>query len=159
MSTFGGEALPGNAAGYYALGLAVLIPGYLGYANRDARRQADREWRKYIVARIRSLKGLLAEYPAQGGDRELSVDSIRRLDELEKEMEEAGTGLENFFNAGDLSETEVDAIYAYDRKIVDLLEEMERNGPDAAADEWNRKLDELKDLADQRTRAIETVKA
>lgn len=156
MSTFGNESLPGNIAGYHALGLAALIPGYLGYHRRDGRRDADQELRRHILGRIERVKGRIADKP-EGVDHDEAVDAVRRLDALADRMNSTGSRLEAFFNAGDLSEPEVDEICAYDRRIVDHLDAMEAAPRVTPKGEWSRHLDRLDQLVDERTATIERV--
>ncbi len=149
--------MPGNLAGYYVLGLAAAIPGYVSYGKADKRRNADRELRRHIVSAIVRLKGVAAAVAARGTHETGAVDVIRRLDEIQKEIEEPGTTLDRFFGAGDLSEAEVDEIHAYDRRIVDALEELERAAASTAPENWTPRLDRMETLVDGRAAAITQV--
>lgn len=106
-----------------------FVSGFLGYYDRDRRREADKVLRDTIAARYEREWSRISEVQA----RLVSAKQLERLDEIESaaiklrtfidRVRGARRGYSGFFDAVRIKKDELQRIYAYD---LTLLESSDR---------------------------------
>jgi hypothetical protein len=107
--------------------LARKIPGYVGYKEKEMRREADRLLRDKIAKvfgdqaqRLVELQGELVS----GGKIELLEhataleDAVRRLQTFVDRVKRAAQGYAGFFDAVKVKEEQLDALYEFDNSLL-----------------------------------------
>ena len=109
--------------------LASRIPGYGGYLEKEMRRDADKMLRDYIAAQLEQQRKRIAEaqhelLSAPGGlDLMADVDRVlKRLQLLIDRLRVAVYGYAGWFDAVTIRDQELDALYNYDRMLLDEIE-------------------------------------
>ncbi len=108
------------------------IPGFKGYVERQARRDADKLLRQTVAARFEEqwqrVTQLQREFISSGDislidDLEASAIKLRTFADR---IRRASRGYSGLFDAEKINQEELAAIYAYDAKMLDLAEEVGR---------------------------------
>jgi hypothetical protein len=109
--------------------LASRIPGYGGYLEKEMRRDADKMLRDFIAAQLEQQRKRIAEaqlelLSAPGGlDLMDDVDRVqKKLQLLIDRLRVAVYGYAGWFDAVTIREQELDALYSYDRLLLDGVE-------------------------------------
>jgi hypothetical protein len=147
------------------------VPGYKGYAEREYRREADRELRGAIAAAFESQVTRITRLQERLINRgefaatEVLDDVIGRLQHLVNRLRTASYGYTGFFDRTDtLDLAQLDRLYSFDLEMANgvdavgsLINELSE-GRDVAktAEELMEKLDELHRTFDQRAHTINT---
>ena len=115
--------------------LANAVPGFKGYRERELRRDADRQHREHLAARLETGKRVLDELADQA-TRRGALDVIndietarKRLDRTAARLRYAERGYSGFFDAMKVDEALLARIYEHDLSLVESVE-----GARAAAD-------------------------
>jgi len=150
--------------------LMEKIPGYKGYAQREHRRDADRELRQAIAdafsSQVERLSRLQDRLLNQGdfGTMEVLDKVITRLQHLSDRLRTATYGYTGFFDyMKQFDETELLHLYEFDLKLAQGVEKIgdliAQFGLGAQARERAATLletiDELHYILDRRTRIVE----
>lgn len=111
--------------------LALKIPGYDGYKEKEVRREADRLLREKMakefgdqVQRLVELQGELVS----GGKIELLEqataleDAVRRLQTFVDRIKRAAQGYAGFFDAVKVKEEQLDALYEFDNSLLNQID-------------------------------------
>jgi len=111
--------------------LALKIPGYGGYKEKEMRREADRLLRDKIAKafgdQVQRLVGLQGEL-VSGGKIELLEqataleDAVRRLQTFVDRIKRAAQGYAGFFDAVKVKEEQLDALYEFDNSLLDQID-------------------------------------
>jgi len=149
--------------------LGDKIPGYSGYAQRERRRDIDKLQREHLAERLRaqksSLTNLIRELSSSGRLMEVGpVDrALKKLDQIENRVRFATYGYTGFFDAAQVAEPQLDALYRFDLALISHVDELEAKTralstaegslKTAVADVEN-KIDEINRTFDDRSRAI-----
>ena len=148
--------------------LAARIPGYLGYRDRERRRDADKQLRMELAQRLDTQRTRLLEAQRQA----LNQGRIEALDDLEQvslklqrlidRLRTASYGYAGWFEAASIQEPELEQLYAFDAALafgidrvaeeMDALEQAVQTGQgiEQAAAALGRLIDELDHRFDQR---------
>ena len=108
--------------------LANAIPGFKGYRERELRRDADRQQREHLAARLEANKKALnelADQATRGGalDAVNDVEAARkRLDRVAARVRYAERGYSGFFDAVKVDETVLARVYQLDVSLLDGVE-------------------------------------
>ena len=133
--------------------IGSLIPGYKGYAERDGRRNCDKQIRESIYAELMLIekivtKKILDAIKEKDKDHMRQLESKRKdLNTLSSKIKYAPYGESSFFSDKQIKEDELLEIYKFDLLIIETvedfkeLEEISLN----AIDIFNGKLSELLD--------------
>lgn len=150
--------------------LMEKIPGYKGYAQREYRRDADRELRQAIAdafsSQVERLSRVQDRLLNQGdfGTMEVLDKVITRLQHLSDRLRTATYGYTGFFDrVKQFDEAELRRLYEFDLKLAQGVEKMgdliAQFGLGAQARERAETLletiDELHHILDRRTRTVE----
>lgn len=139
--------------------LAHMIPGYAGYQARESRRDADKTLRMHLARQYAGeQQGLtrLAQNIASRGRIEYS-DRIERIDQALSlfiaRLQSAPRGYAGWFDAVQITEYDLDQIYAFDAKLADglsLLREQITYATTAfdSGEGFDAALDALRDFVD-----------
>lgn len=151
--------------------LMAKVPGYKGYAEREDRREADKELRDAIAAAFESQViriTRLQERLINQGDfatTEVLDGVIGRLQHLVRRLRTASYGYTGFFDRTDTLElAQLDRLYSFDLEMANgidtiggLIQELsEGRNVAQTADVLLARLDELHRTLDQRAHTINT---
>jgi hypothetical protein len=144
-------------------GLAAAVTGYRGYSNSEDRRETDRRFRGEIVRRLSEVKLELQRRAATAAsnhkkesENEIS-SAVKEVQDLQDEIGQSSEGVVALFEVGDVEESQVDALYAYDRRILSVLEEMQMlfgKSGDSVPSGMLSRLDQLKKAVQERRRFL-----
>ncbi len=112
--------------------LARKIPGFAGYKEREARREADKLVRETVANRMaeqwRRLTELQRQLAQQG--EILLLDDLEaaavRLRTFVDQIRTASYGYAGFFDAVKVHEEDLARLYAYDLALMDLVDQVKR---------------------------------
>jgi hypothetical protein len=148
-------------------GLAAIV-GYSGYRRADERSGSDRRLREELVRRLTDLRARLErqcelEPKCQGTLK--CEDSSSRIERLADRVGKADYGFASLLDPAAVGEADLDAISAYDRQILDELDEMNRlisGDPSCSSDsllhDWEERMDRLEKVVDERRDYIRKVR-
>ena len=111
--------------------LAEKIPGLAGYQAKETRRDVDKLYREHLADRLRKIKDSLAAVMRDltDGGRLLEIAPVERLskkvDTIENRVRYASYGYAGFFDAVQIKEQQLDAIYQFDLRLVEKVEVVE----------------------------------
>lgn len=110
--------------------IALYIPGYRGYREKNIRREIDRLVRSHIALSIKEAKTVLSDLKRQimeNGDID-SVKSIERIntkiDTYMKSIESAESGYSGIWETMKTTESDLDGVVEWDEKLVVGSEEL-----------------------------------
>lgn len=108
------------------------LAGFLGYVDRENRRDADKILREGIAQRVEKQWGRISEIQRDmvaGGKLEL-VDDLEagalKLRQYADRLKTAAYGYAGFFDAMRIQADELQKLYAYDFAMLEKLDEIER---------------------------------
>ena len=108
--------------------LASAVPGFKGYRERELRRDADRQQREHLAARLDANKKALNELADQA-TRGGALDAINDIEAARKRLERvaarvryAERGYSGFFDAVKVDETVLGRIYQFDLTLLEGVE-------------------------------------
>ena len=136
--------------------IALYIPGYRGYREKNIRREIDRLVRSHIALSIKEAKTVLNDLKRQvmeNGDID-SVRSIERIstkiDTYMKSIESAESGYSGIWETMKTTESDLDGVVEWDEKLVIGSEELK-----AALTDLRDKVDDGATDVKKEIRAIE----
>ena len=146
------------------------IPGYRGYAERESRREADKELRDATAAAFSSQVTRISRVQEQMINRgdfnnvEALDDIISRLQHLADRIRTASYGFTGFFDDDVVDTTVLDRLYAFDleiangiEQVADLIAQLGHNEQVVEViDRLQQKLDQLHETFSQRGHIINT---
>ncbi len=110
--------------------LALSIPGFKGYKEKEIRRETDRLLRQHIASILEEARGLIKETQItvmQKGKIGLLDDLERAIMKLQNTIDRLKTapyGYSGFFDAVKIREEELDALYNFDLSILERAQAM-----------------------------------
>ena len=108
--------------------IVEYIPGYRSYRQRERRREVDKALRTYIAHQLRDFMTKLRNLSkplTNAGKLDLldDIDNIyRRLETVADKMFLAPYGYSGFFDAVKIREKELQALYDFDLKFLELVQ-------------------------------------
>lgn len=110
--------------------IALYIPGYRGYREKNLRREADRAVRNEVARTLQGAKADLATIQrelASQPDLMLDIERIRtKVDRYDVKVRKAVNGYSGFHDAVKIDESDLDALMQWDAKLaedINLLRE------------------------------------
>jgi hypothetical protein len=107
--------------------LCSRIPGFRGYLDREARREADKLLRDHGASRLERVVRELHEVAANSALDQLNdlQELMNEVEKLRAELRYADRGYSGFFDEIKLdSPAALDAVYEKDERIVDQIEQI-----------------------------------
>lgn len=107
--------------------VATRVPGFRGYLDREARREADKLLREHGARALERIVRELQELAAKATLAELEdvKDVVSQAEKLTRELRFADRGYSGFFDEVKLdSPAALDAVYERDERIVAQIEEI-----------------------------------
>lgn len=108
------------------------LAGFLGYVDRDNRREADKILREQIASAYEAQWGRVSKIQRQL----ISAGQLELLDDVEEgaislrifadRVRRAAYGYAGFFDAVRVNSDELEKIYAYDQALLENVEELAR---------------------------------
>ncbi len=111
--------------------LAEKIPGLAGYQAKETRRDVDKLYREHLADRLRKVKDVVAATvrDVTDGGRLLEIAPLERIskkvDTVENRIRFATYGYTGFFDAVQIKEQQLDAMYQFDLRLVEKVEAVE----------------------------------
>lgn len=105
--------------------IGSLIPGYIGYAERDGRRNCDKKLRDIVSQELTSCENFMQsrislELPNKQKDIILGLEETRkRINTLSSTIKFASYGVSSFFSASQIKESELEEIFKVDLNILE----------------------------------------
>ena len=148
--------------------IAASIPGYLGYRERERRREADRELRADLARQYSAQLDRLTDLQRQATNRALlsALDDMGRaglkLQRFIDRLRTASYGYAGWFETATIREAELEQLYAFDHLLTAGVERVAaaldgvaeavdaREGVEAAVEELAGTVDDLNRRFDQR---------
>ena len=160
----------GQGLGQRLKGLMEKIPGYRGYAEKEARREADKELRDAVAAAFSSQVTRVTRVQEQlinNGDFDTANQLDRvigRMQHLADRIRTASYGYTGFFDEDVVSTTTLDRLYAFDLEMANGVEQVGdliaqvglRENREENLQALQAKLDQLHDTFSQRGHFINT---
>lgn len=112
--------------------LKNALAGFLGYFDRENRRDADKILREGVALRIEKQWGRISEIQrdmVNQGQLELIDDleaSALKLRQFADRLKTASYGYAGFFDAVRVNEDELEKLYSYDVAMLGVADEVER---------------------------------
>lgn len=108
--------------------LASLIPGYGGYMDREARRDADKLLRMRVAERLGDALTQL-QHLGERLSRDLKLDSLGAVDRavaqvrtIQSQVEHADYGFSGIFDLVAIGAPQLEALYEHDTALVALAD-------------------------------------
>ena len=153
--------------------IALYVPGYRGYREKNIRREIDRLVRSHIGLSIKEAKTVLNDLKRQvmeNGD----IDSVKSIDRIStkidtymKSIESAESGYSGIWETMKTTESDLDGVVEWDEKLIigseelkAALKEFRDRVDEGSADvkkelrEIERDVDDLKDALNERKLVI-----
>lgn len=111
--------------------LVEKIPGISGYQAKETRRDVDKLYRENLADRLRATKNSIGGVVRDltDGGRLLEVTPLERIskkiDTIENRVRHASYGYSGFFDAVQIKEQQLDALYQFDLRLVERVEAVE----------------------------------
>ena len=109
--------------------IGSLIPGYIGYANRDSRRNCDKLLRSKMAQEILQSESLMSvrlkqEIKNKNFSNLKDIEEHRKsLNTLAEKIRYAPYGESTFFSDNQIKEDALQEIYRFDHKLSLILDE------------------------------------
>ena len=151
--------------------IAMLVPGYRGYKEKELRRESDRLVRMEAVNRLKTAKTAFRRTFANpsavqklSGDDAYKFDALNsRLDRVTQRIDRAVAGYAGMFDAVKVKEDKLDSVIQHDVSLIEKAEAVKADVEKVASiepgtDEWRTamdalisKVEELDRLGDERS--------
>jgi len=143
--------------------IAILIPGYAGYAERNARRQCDKLLRDSITGKIFSAeksvtRDHLHNINATAQDMNSWETCRKRLNTLNARIRNAPYGESTFFSSSQIKEDELLEIYKKDLGILDHVNRLSARIKETDAIDLSLDIDEIEKQLEERNEYIREFK-
>ena len=121
--------------------IALYVPGYRGYKEKELRREADRLIREHLLRKLepayRDFKSSMAAVAAAGdpGLMQLYSQVQASFDRVIAKLRTAGYGYSGFFDAVKIREPELDRMLEYDWGLVQAADALASAARSVAAAE------------------------
>ena len=130
--------------------MAELIPGYIGYRERERRRDADKLLRNHLVRLLDTTRAKAERIMRQLGTSDLQlVGKIgtlqRRLTALRDRVDHASYGYTGFFDAVKIGTEQLERMYDYDMSLISHIADMD----DTVSQIGEAETDDCADLLNQ----------
>ncbi|MDY5678327.1 MAG: hypothetical protein SPF21_00005, partial [Candidatus Methanomethylophilaceae archaeon] len=110
--------------------IALYIPGYRGYKEKNLRREQDRAVRNELSRAIQGTKSDLAEIQRELVTKPklmLDVERIRtKVDRYDIDIKKAVNGYSGFHDATKILEADLDRLVEWDAQLIDDIQLMRR---------------------------------
>lgn len=150
------------------------IPGYMGYKERELRRESDRLIRMEVVNRLKDAKTVFRRsftnpsiiQKLSGEDAYRYEVLLSRLDRVIQRIDRAVAGYAGMFDAVKVREDKLDKILEYDLSLIEKAESIRMDARkivmmDVGGREWREamdgltsKIEELDSLIDKRSEIL-----
>lgn len=106
------------------------IPGFRGYLERETRRDVDKMQRDYIAERLdrgrHELQYKIRDWSRAGQLENLDIASSldKLLDRIANRIRHADYGTAGFFDAVKIGEAELEALYNFDLKMMETVDDL-----------------------------------
>ncbi len=140
--------------------MGSLIPGYIGYAERQGRRTCDKKLREVIVAKIKLIENEIQEkieYTITNKDTALmnAFETCRKkLNTLKSKIEFAPYGETSLFSDKQIKEDELQEIYTHDLKLAEYTDAFMVSINDAGPAYIQEKIADIDKIFEKRSQYI-----
>ncbi|MCD4686740.1 MAG: hypothetical protein K8S97_12460 [Anaerolineae bacterium] len=109
--------------------LLSKLPGFKGYVEKTARRQADRLMREHVAAKLREQLNRLAQIEkalVDAGGLKFMSDTRSAKTKFQTFIDRIATdapGYSGFFDAVKITDEDLQVVYAFDEALLDYVEQ------------------------------------
>lgn len=114
--------------------IGSLIPGYIGYDDREGRRDCDKQLRRNISFLIEDINQLIYSKIEKLDLESKNLVSLKSYDDLRKrvitfkdKLVYSPSGVSSFFSKKKISSKELDIIYDIDLNIISLIVDLKKS--------------------------------
>lgn len=106
--------------------IGTLIPGYMGYQEREGRRKCDRQLRGQIADQLTSVEKIINSFIENTPFENLEeIEKIRKkINNLNSLIRYSSYGATAFFADAVINEPELEHIYQLDLDVLDVANEL-----------------------------------
>jgi len=106
--------------------IGTLIPGYMGYQERESRRECDRQLREQIADQLTSVENKINSFIENTPFESLSdIEKIRKkINNLSSLIRYSSYGATAFFADAVIREPELENIYQLDLDVLDATDDL-----------------------------------
>ena len=108
-----------------------IVPGYGGYAEKEARRNTDKVLRMHLTGQMEEAKTsfdrFMSEMTKQKGHLELMAEAssiVKLLEKVIDRLKFADYGYAGFFDSHKVLEPQLDALYQFDQELSQAILEL-----------------------------------
>lgn len=139
------------------MGMGIMMAGYVGYSAASERQRTDRTFREELTHRLAALRHKLMK-TATNLDDDSFAEEARRIDRLKKHFGETRHA-SVVFGTTDIPESDLDALYAYDKDIVKCVDQLDTCIDERSSEMLPAMITRLADLVDKRESFILRLRA
>ena len=107
--------------------IGSLIPNYIGYAERDEKRNSDKKLREHLASLIQNAENKIISHQKELITK-LRIDvcteweiTRKSLNTVKSKIKNTSYGESSFFSENQLKELELDEIYSFDLEIAERV--------------------------------------
>lgn len=129
--------------------IGSLIPGYMGYAERDSRRVCDQKVRKEIENNMLYSEKKIIRVIQKETDKKtvMELEKLRKnLETTTSKIRNAPYGESSFFSDNVIANDELTRIYVFDLDVKESVDKLESYIDEA---NWTKLVDEIETLRKQ----------
>ena len=129
--------------------IGSLIPGYMGYAERDSRRVCDQKVRKEIENNMLYSEKKIIRVIQKETDKKMVMElekSRKNLETTVSKIRNAPYGESSFFSDNVIANDELTRIYVFDLDVKESVDKLETFIDEA---NWTKMIDEIATLRKQ----------
>jgi hypothetical protein len=129
--------------------IGSLIPGYMGYAERDSRRVCDQKVRKEIENNMLYSEKKIIRVIQKETDKKMVMElekSRKNLETTVSKIRNAPYGESSFFSDNVIANDELTRIYVFDLDVKESVDKLETFIDEA---NWTKMIDEIAILRKQ----------
>lgn len=140
--------------------IGSLIPGYMGYAERQGRRTCDKKLRDLIVSKINLIENEIQvkiESALSNKNTSLmnSLDICKkRLNTLKSKIEYASYGETGLFSYKQIKEDELQKIYIFDLELAECIDTFVVHISDIESGDISQKISKVENIFEKRSQYL-----
>ncbi len=140
--------------------IASLIPGYIGYAERQGRRTCDKKLRDSIVSKINLIENeIQAKINSAISSRDThsmnALDACRkRLNTLKSKIEYASYGETSLFSDKQIKENELREVYIFDLELSECTNTFVNSVSNANLEYITQVISEIESIFEKRSQYL-----
>ncbi|MGC6419718.1 MAG: hypothetical protein ACON48_01330 [Chitinophagales bacterium] len=144
--------------------IGSLIPGYMGYSEREGRRNCDKILREEIVLQLNDVEKILYSEMKQAIDQE-NTSQLKMIEEVRKQINTFSSrvqfsphGATSFFSDSEIKEDELLMIYQIDLDLAESVKNLSKSASMLHFNDIERMLSASQEILKKRNSYIANLK-